>query len=314
MLPFPPDARFVLTGPSGWIGSATLAALASRAGGPLGGRVIAFASAGRSMELPSGERLAVRDLRSIGPEDVDGAHVIHLAYLTREKVEEIGERQFTDTNLAIDDALLAALSGARPASLFVASSGAAALAARGVDLHPYGLVKLRQEARFLEWSRKSGVPAIAGRIFNIAGPHINKHEAYAISNFILQAQRQREIAVQARIPVFRSFLHVNDLSNLIIEAGLRGVGRQRPIDLCGGEVLEMGDVAALVAAALGNVPVRREPVDHGSSSAYLGDFTDTRILAMELGIDLLPLSLQVESTIEWLADSGTKAACHATGE
>ena len=74
------------------------------------------------------------------------------------------------------------------------------------------------------------------------------------------------------------------------------------------------DEGAKVAAALGNVPVRREPVDHGSSSAYLGDFTDTRILAMELGIDLLPLSLQVESTIEWLADSGTKAACHATGE
>jgi len=295
-----PDARFVLTGPSGWIGSAMLARLADQAGGALAGRVSAFASGERTMSLPSGESLAVRDLASIGPADVVGAHVIHLAYLTKDKVEGVGERRFCDTNLAIDDHLLAALAQARPASLFVASSGAAALAAQGVDFHPYGMAKLRQEARFLQWSASTGVPVIAGRIFNIAGPHINKLEAYALSNFVLQALDRGEIHIQAGMPVFRSSLHVHDLCDLVIDAGLRGVGRPRAIDLCGSEVVEMSDIAALVAAQMGDVPVRRAAIRHENASIYLGNFPDTKVLAMELGFDLRPLTVQVRDTIDWI--------------
>lgn len=300
--PLPPDARFVLTGPSGWIGNAMLALLAGRMGGALGDRVSAFASSERTMPLSSGENLAVRDLASIRPADVDGAHVIHLAYLTKDKVEGIGERRFFDTNLAIDDHLLAALSQAKPASLFVASSGAAALAAAGVDLHPYGMTKLRQEARFLEWAASTGVATIAGRIFNIAGPHINKLDAYAISNFVVQALERREIHIQADQPVFRSSLHVMDLCALIVEAGLRGARRDRPVDLCGAQVVEMADIAALVSAQMGDAPVRRAAMRYDRASVYLGHFPDTKVLAMELGFDLLPLSVQVRDTIRWIVD------------
>jgi nucleoside-diphosphate-sugar epimerase len=302
MRPLPPDARFVLTGPSGWIGHAMLAHLARRSGGLLAGRVILFASAERSMSLASGECLPVRALETIHAADVAGAHVIHLAYLTKEKAADLGERHFTDANLAIDDAVLAALREDGAASVFVASSGAAQQAARGIDLHPYGLAKLRQEARFLEWGKAAGVPVLAGRIFNIAGPHINKLEAYAVSNFALQAIRTGKITVQAAIPVFRSFLHVDDLCALVVAAGVEGTGRARPIDLCGGEVVEMGDIAARVAALSGGSAVERGSIEHGRSSAYLGDFTDTRILAMELGIDLAPLLRQIEDTIRWIAN------------
>ena len=69
-----------------------------------------------------------------------------------------GEAVFAVANDAIDAAVLGAIGQAPPASLFVASSGAAALAERGADEHPYGLAKLRQEARFLAWSAATGVP------------------------------------------------------------------------------------------------------------------------------------------------------------
>lgn len=298
--PLPADARFVLTGPSGWIGTAMLASLADRAGGTLEGRVRAFASDHRIMALASGENLTVRALSSIRPEDVEGAHVIHLAYLTKDKVDAVGERRFFDTNLAIDDHLLAALAQARPASLFVASSGAAALAAQGRDLHPYGVAKLRQEARFLQWAKTAGVPMIAGRIFNIAGPYINKLDAYAISNFIVQARDRGEIQIQAGVPVFRSSLHVHDLCRLIIDAGLGSVDREEPVDLCGAEIFEMGDLAAMIAIRMGHIPIRRVAVRHDEASIYLGNYPDTKVLAMELGFDLIPLTVQVEDTIRWI--------------
>lgn len=294
--------RFVLTGPSGWIGQAMLARLAVCLGGTLAGRVTAFASGARVMTLASGEQLEVRDLATLTPEHVAGAHVIHLAYLTKEKAEELGERAFTDTNLAIDDAVLAAITGARPASLFVASSGAAALAAQGSDLHPYGLGKLRQEVRFLQWAKAAGVPTIAGRIFNVAGPHINKLKAYALSNFAVQVRDTGAIHIAARLPVFRSFLHVNDLCDMVIGAAMGGIGRDAPIDLCGGEVLEMIDLARLVADRSGVDPqIVRDRVDTGRTSVYLGHFPDTRVLAMETGVALATTAAQVADTFDWIA-------------
>lgn len=306
--------RYVLTGPSGWIGQAMLATIAQIAGAAGGGsaRVTAFASAARTMAVPGGT-IAVRDLASISPADVEGAHVIHLAYLTKEKAELLGERTFTDTNLAIDDAVIAALSQASPASLFVASSGAASLAASGIDLHPYGMAKLRQEARFLEWGAKAGVPVLAGRIFNIAGPYINKLAAYAVSNFVQQARERDQIVIEAAIPVFRSYLHVRDLCEMIVKSGSGRIGRFCPIDLCGAEVVEMEDLAAIVARVTGMTGVvRRGPLDLQRSSSYLGNFADTKVLAMEVAHTLAPLEKQVRDTFEWMA-SGSDATVGAQG-
>jgi nucleoside-diphosphate-sugar epimerase len=298
--------RFVLTGPSGWIGQAMLDALASANGGRLDGRVTAFGSRARTMSLPWGETLEVRALETISPDDVAGAHVIHLAYLTKEKAEQLGAAAFTAANHAIDETVLAAIGSAAPASLFVASSGAAALAERGEDSHPYGLAKLRQEARFLECAAAVDIPAIAGRIFNIAGPHINKVRSYAISDFAMQAHEDGKIAIRASVPVFRSYLHVEDLCALVIAAARRRVSRATPIDFCGAEAVEMADIAAIVAqASQGSPAIVRGPVDFTRPSVYLGDPTHTRILALELDLALQPLSVQVTDTISWLWRTAT---------
>lgn len=296
--------RFVLTGPSGWIGSAMLANLARRFGAKAG-NVTAFASSARDIAMPGGGTLPVRPLETIRTEDVAEAHVVHLAYLTREKAAELGETAFTATNLGIDDALLGALAGAPPASLFVASSGAASHAASGQDLHPYGLCKLRQEARFLAWARAAGVPAIAGRIFNIAGPWINKLDAYAVSNFAVQALAGNRTEIKADRPVFRSFLHVDDLCELVIKAALAGIGRATPIDLCGSEVLEIQQIALAVAAEYGEATeIIRPALDLSAPAVYLGNHVDTQILAMEAGVVLAPFSVQIADTLSWIKANG----------
>lgn len=296
--------RYVITGPTGWIGSAMLAYLAKQLGSDWAASVSLFGSSARILTAPDGTAIKMRALSTITASDVEGAVVMHLAYLTKEKVELLGERSFTDGNLAIDDLLLAALAGARPLSVFVASSGAAALAEDGRERHPYGLCKLRQEDRFLAWSKASGTPVLVGRIFNLAGPYINKIDSYAIAVFIGQARHDKIIRIQAAVPVFRSFLHVDNLCAMVVEAGTRAIGSAKPIDLCGAETVEMSDIAAAVVRCLGEATrITRPALDWTRPSAYLGDSVATKTLAMELGIQLVPFFTQVVDTVAWIDEA-----------
>jgi nucleoside-diphosphate-sugar epimerase len=298
------STRFVLTGPTGWIGSAMMAHLATRLGPAWRTVTTCFGSSARDHVAPDGRPVAIRPLPELRPSDLDDAIVIHLAYLTKEKVDLLGERAFTDANLAIDDHVLNALRTARPKGVFVASSGAAAMAEDGRDRHPYGLAKLRQEDRFLAWGAEAGTPVLAGRIFNLAGPYINKVESYAISSFIAQARRTRIVHIGAVVPVFRSYLHVDDLCALAIGALERGVVRTRPVDLCGAEVLEMQDIAAAVAAHVGSdVSVLRGNVDPSRPSVYLGNFTQTKALAIELGLPVTGFLRQLADTATGMSQS-----------
>lgn len=293
----------VITGASGWIGSALLAHIARIRGSKWSDHVTLFGQSARLHHAPDGTEFEIRALDTIDSTDIEGAIVIHLAYLTKEKVGTLGERIFTDTNLTIDDHILGAIDGALPHAVFIASSGAAALAERGADRHPYGMCKLRQEDRFLAWSAKSGVPVLAGRIFNLAGPYINKIESYAIGSFILQAQTKGVINIEAQMPIFRSFLHVDDLCAMIWGAAHQGIGYKTPIDLCGAEVLEMGDIATLTAALYPkHIAVTRAQLHTDVANAYLGNFVQTKCLALQLGLDLAPFRDQLTDTIAWLSD------------
>jgi nucleoside-diphosphate-sugar epimerase len=246
----------------------------------------------------------MRSFDTIGPADVEGALVLHLAYLTKEKVELLGERAFFDTNSAIDERLLAACRDGRPRGVFVASSGAAALAEQGRDRHLYGMCKLLQEDRFLDFGAKAGVPVLVGRIYNLGGPWINKLSAYAIANMLVQAFDTGEVRINATVPVYRSYLHVEDLCVLVL-AGLEdGLSPGRPLDLCGAEIVEMAHVAEEVArvAGVGATAIVREALDYERPAIYVGDPTQTLTLALRYGIRLRGLAAQVADTALYLRE------------
>jgi nucleoside-diphosphate-sugar epimerase len=253
----------VITGPSGWIGSAFLAMLAAQIGEEWPRHVRLFGTTSRLHSAPDGTCVPIRPLDEIGAADTEGAVVIHLAYLTKEKAALLGDRRFLDTNLAIDDALLAAIRLGRPRGVFVASSGAASLAADGRDRHPYGMCKLMQEDRFLRFGAETDVPVLAGRIFNLSGPFINKLESYAISSLLTQAFESGTIRITAPRPVYRSYLHVGDLCALIMLMLERRMAPARPMDFCGTEVVEMMDIASAAArvAGLRHDAILRDAVD-----------------------------------------------------
>lgn len=311
-------ARFVLTGPTGWIGRALLALLHT-AGDPdalaPGESVTLFGSRAGTVCLPGGTDLSVRPLAEIQSDDVVGAHLIHLAYLTKDKLNQMGAEEFRQANTAIDLAVTAAIEASHPASIFVASSGAARQAQNGCDASHYGLAKLEQEKRFLTFGRTSGVAVLCGRIFNLAGPHINKLQDYAISNFALQALDGGSIKIDADHPVFRSFLHVEDLCRMILRAARRRIGDERPVDFCGMEVLEIQDIALRVAKEFGTrTKIERPAMSFSRRSDYVGEPIDTRILAMRLGLCLKDFADQLRDTADWIRAVRVLSATQAESE
>ena len=299
-------ARIVITGPTGWIGNAFMAAVARDYEPEWAGRVALFGSSARSIVAPDGTRIEMRRLDALCAADVDDAIVVHLAYLTKEKVELLGEHAFNKTNLAIDNLVLSALNQAHPRAVFVASSGAAAAAADGRDNHPYGLAKLKQEDRFLAWGQQSGVPVLAGRIYNLAGPWINKLGAYALSAFIVQALAERRITIEATVPVYRSYLHVNDLCRLVLATLDDRTAPAHAIDLCGAQEVEMADVAQAVAhvCGLSQADIARGEIDFDRPARYLGDPAATEALARHAGVALLPFVNQVGDTVRFVRSLG----------
>src|SRR5947208_797997 len=82
--------RVVVLGATGWLGMIALDLLESALGPQFGQQVSAWASRERVVELRSGADVRIRDLRDAQPADVDGALVLHFAFLTRDLVAELG--------------------------------------------------------------------------------------------------------------------------------------------------------------------------------------------------------------------------------
>jgi nucleoside-diphosphate-sugar epimerase len=296
--------NYVITGPTGWIGRAALYHLVDTLGPEWARRVQAFGSQARTLELPGAGALEVRALSDLSAKDVDGAIVLHLAYLTQEKAGPLGASAFFSTNLAIDDAVASACREGRAKGVFVASSGAAGAAGDPSGRTLYGVTKLLQEDRFLKLGRETGTPTLVGRIYNISGPHINKIDSYALSSMIGMALRGEDLVINAGIPVYRSYLHVEDLVRLVLAQLSSGEDApSSPIDLCGPLVVEMEDLARAVVAATGlpdSHPILRGKVDCNRPNVYVGDATAARGLALRHGLRLKDFETQVADTVAFL--------------
>jgi len=296
------QARFVILGATGWIGRASLAWLFEVVGPGWRSKTECFGSSARTVVAPDGGEIQIRDLKTLRGADLDSAIVLHLSYLTKDKVGGMSDAAFVAANLGIDETVLAALRNSNPGGVFVASSGAARDVSTGSSRDPYGETKLLQEERFAKYAKDSARPVLVGRVFNIAGPHINKMGSYAISSFAVQGIKTGRIRIEARTPVFRSFLHVNDLIDIVVAELIAGQPTVAATDLCGPEVLEMGDIALAVARELGLPPsaIDRGSVDKSVSSSYVGDPLPALAIAKRHGLALKSFDVQVRDTVAFV--------------
>lgn len=296
------DRPIVITGASGWLGLATLDLLERALGDGFAARVHCFGSTPRMLDLGAGRRVPQRALADLASLAVPDAWVLHFAFLTKDRAEAMDDIAYRTANRRIRDTVLAALDTIDAAAIFVASSGAAYKAddpQASPAMRLYGALKREDEDGFAAWAEARDKRAAIGRIFNLTGPYINKHQAYAMASFILDALAGRPIEVRAPREVIRGYAAIRQLISLVFALLGESASGVTRFDT-GGEPLELGTVASIVADTLHGPGVHRAEITDPVADRYVGDAGAYAALLARHGIAELPLDKQVRETADYL--------------
>lgn len=298
-------ARIVVTGAGGWIGRATLELLYNSLGAEaFAERVVAFGSSNRKLELRNGIEVRQAPLDEIAALETRPTLVLHLAFLTKDRVEGMDEADYVRANRALSATVLDKLNAIGTQGVFVASSGAAAFAddpAASVAMRLYGGLKKDDERAFADWAESNQARAVIARIFNLSGPYINKHQNYALASFILDALAGRPIEIRADKRVVRAYVAIRELMSLVFALLLDGRTGVTRFD-SGGEAMEMQDIATAVAAQCGPVEIRRPAISAAAADEYVGNNRDYERLLSQYGLFGIPFAAQVAETAAFFAE------------
>jgi nucleoside-diphosphate-sugar epimerase len=294
------DLALAITGARSWLGQALLAALTAE--GLLPRRLRLFGST--PGHLLCGERQTpIEPLKAAPPLESGPWLLLHFAFLGKERTADLAPASFIAANNAILHDALRVAEGASELRMVFSSSGAVYGEQRRLierpEANPYGWCKVAHEQAIMAWCRARGVPLVMPRIFNIGGPCVNKQQSYALSAMLLSAHREGIIRIAARRPVFRSYIHVAELNDLLCETALRQPpGEVLQFDTAGRETVEMADLAASVAASLQprSVQITREAPPYGEVDWYVGDGCRYRGLLASLGQQIIGLERIIADT------------------
>lgn len=302
------ETTYAITGATGWLGRATLAALFEALGDDA--RVTAYASSAQDIMLGSGRTIRtapIADLRSLRSEAP--VTFLHYAFITKDRVADSSLDDYVRVNRDLDQAVIAAMENNTTAGLFLPSSGAVYGPGRSrqTDLaaDPYGALKLEQEDRFAGLGIEA--PLVIARVFNLSGPFINKHGAYALASIINDVLRGGPIVLKASNSVIRSYIHVADLIALVLADLTRGPARASVVrfDTAGEEEVELGDLARRAAAVLERpeLPIERPAVRPEPVNRYVGDGGDMAARMLANGLAVRNLDTQIRDTAAFLANA-----------
>jgi nucleoside-diphosphate-sugar epimerase len=301
------DLDVVVTGGGGWIGQAALEMLDRCFGQAAPGRMHVFGSRARPLALRSGRTIACHELSALAALPPRPSLFVHCAFLTRDRIAEEGVDRFIAQNRAISGLVAEQARIWKPRGIFVPSSGAVYRADRSIDndlaANPYGATKAEDERRFAELGAEFGSRTVVCRVFNLAGPFINKVSTFALKSILLDIARGGPVVLRAQRPVVRSYIHVRDLIELAFAMMLGDAALpEAPFDTAGEVEVELSDLARHAIAVLGrrDVEIVRPPVDPANPDRYVGDGAMFRALLARYGIAPADLDRQIIDTAEFL--------------
>jgi nucleoside-diphosphate-sugar epimerase len=299
------DQRIIVTGGGGWLGMATLDLLAKALGPDFERRVVCFGSRKCMLTLSDHRQIEQNELALMGTLEHKPSLLLHYAFLTKDRAEQMSETDYRAANRTITDTVVSALEGSGVTRVFVASSGAAALIndpAANSAMRLYGELKYSEELRFADWAEampQSRRLAI-GRIFSLSGPWINKPQAYALASFIIDGLAGRPIEVRATSTVWRSYVAVREVVSIVLGLLLSPEGEPVLRFATGGEALELEAVAQAVADVVGGQVVRAAILSN-REDRYVGNEAQWANLLARFGMQHLPIVEQVAETAAWLS-------------
>lgn len=211
----PPEGLVVITGSTGWVGRTAVHELQRLL--PLttfASRVRLFASRAGFLTV-NGIEHRIYPLKAL-PQLARAeplAAVLHSAFLTRDRLQDVGFEAYVFTNRWITQQLVDALTLAPAARMVLISSGAAATVPScdpsQLERDPYGVLKLEEEQRLAAM-----VPTLVMRLYALSGRFIRDPNRFALGDFLQTALRGDPICIHATMPVFRSYGFCEDITAL----------------------------------------------------------------------------------------------------
>ena len=305
------DLGIAMTGAGSWFGQAFLALLDAE--GAIGAQtsIRLFGQSSRTTAF-GGRTFPVEALATAAPLSSGPWLLLHFAFLGKEHTASLSASAFVAANDAILSHVQRITEPARDVRLIFTSSGAVYDSLRRLtpdrDANPYGWCKVAHERALTDLCVARNIPIVIPRVFNIGGPFANKVESYALSSFILAAQRTGVIGIAATRPTFRSYVHVNELLGVLCDAALaQPSGPPFIFDTEGSEAVEMGDLALAVANELSPLSIRVERAVSVSAEPdrYVGDGAIYRALLHRHGRTIAPLDAIIRDTARGV---GTRTA------
>jgi len=211
-----PRQRWLLTGAGGWFGKTALYEYEQRHGPEaLRKDVVAFASKSRWVDFGSAHGpIQAWDLQVIGSIEAPSG-LLHLAFLTRDRIGEVGLNAYIETNRAITSAVSAVLQANPTIPAITTSSGAAAALdglPTNLEGNPYASLKQEEEALWQKEAKRR--MAVVFRVYAASGRMMAGPERFALGDFLLQALNGKQLQIKAGHRVVRSYGHVGSLMQL----------------------------------------------------------------------------------------------------
>jgi nucleoside-diphosphate-sugar epimerase len=234
-------------------------------------------------------------------------YLFDYAFLTRERIDSLGVKQYVDTNLNLIQHSVQLVEKLRPKSVVLASSGAIynfSKHSKTKNYKIYSELKTIQEQQITDSCKQAGSNLIVVRIFNLSGEGINKSNVYAFQEIIESAIENKEIIINSNFQVFRRYCDVGQLIDLLWELTLKD--KKMCFD-SGGQLIEIRNLAEIIKKSLNSSSsIVAKPIDNLSTpDNYFSQSDQYELLLRKfLNQDSLSIESQVIKTAQNLISRG----------
>ena len=298
--------RVVITGASGWLGSAMIAMLIKKYGNSILNSVELYGSKNGILELDSQKKLDIKSLDSFNTKgEID--LFIPMAFLTQEKYEYLGSQEYKTINKNIISKHTEIINRSDVKSCISLSSGIVSLTNSDVvrprSFWEYRSLKQEEESAMLVACSNRQTALISCRLFSLSGRHMKDPLKYALGDFISQAVKNKFIKIRSNYPVLRKYVSDENLCTLLLLLA----ERMETMNLeSSGSLVELEELAQLVARKLGlkNEIVQRTKRTSFEPDSYFSKSEKMEMLATECGLYFQDLEQQVIGTTRGLIAAG----------
>jgi len=293
------DAKIIVTGAGGWLGTEYLESLLLEMGGKaLQSRVVCLGSHERDITLSDGTTLEIQLLSGFKIQtEVEG--LVHLAFLTRDKVAQMSAESYAYANLSITSSAIQIIENLKPRWVATVSSGAIFSTPGGplenrLSDNPYGFTKRVEETLLISACESVGANLAIGRLWGAMGRHMPINRAYAVSDFIEQAKSTGAIQVRAEHEVYRRYCLASEFMTVLTQTA--AANPFVSFD-SGGEVIELGTLADAISSKTSAKVLPRRLNSESKVDNYFPKGDTFEQLAKEVGVSLTGLEGQINRTL-----------------